>query len=327
MKIFVTGGAGFIGSHFIRYMLNKYASYTIYNLDALTYAGNEHNTTDFNRNPNYDFIRGNINDRNIVHEIMSEGIDTVINFAAESHVDRSIANAQPFIETNINGTYQLLEAARTYNIQKFIQVSTDEVYGSLPAKGHFTESSSLHPNNPYSASKASADLIVRSYHQTYKLPVIISRCSNNYGPYQYPEKLIPTMIIKALKGEKLPVYGKGLNIRDWLHVEDHCSALDLLLHKVKPGEVYNIGGQNEQRNIDVVKEILRILNQPESLIEYVQDRPGHDFRYATDASKIKSALGWEPRYTFEEGLKQTVCWFKKHRAWWEEKKISNMSEV
>lgn len=290
-RILVTGGAGFIGSNFIRYMLERH-SYSIINLDALTYCGNLENLRDVEDHPRYTFIRGSITDRELVNRIIRD-VDAVINFAAESHVDRSIQDPEIFIKTNVLGTQTLLEASRREGIERFIQISTDEVYGSAET-GYFTEETPLAPNSPYSASKAAADLMVRAYHRTYGLPVNITRCSNNYGPYQFPEKLIPLMITNALEDRPLPVYGDGMNVRDWLHVEDHCSAIDLVLHHGRDGEVYNIGGNNERRNIDIVRLILRELGKDESLIRFVEDRPGHDRRYAIDATRIRNELGWKP---------------------------------
>jgi dTDP-glucose 4,6-dehydratase len=317
MKVLITGGAGFIGSNFVNYMVRKYPSYQIINLDALTYAGNLENVKEVENKSNYRFVKGDITDRELIELLFSEGIDVVVNFAAESHVDRSITDPGIFVKTNIQGTQVLLDAAKKYGVKKYIQISTDEVYGTLGETGYFTETTPLAPNSPYSASKAGADLLVRAYHETYGLPVNITRCSNNYGPYHFPEKLIPLMIINALNDRPLPVYGDGLNVRDWLHVEDHCSAIDLVLHKGKNGEVYNIGGNNERTNIEVVKAILRYLNKPESLITFVEDRLGHDRRYAIDATKIREELGWQPRYTFEEGLKKTIDWYLENRSWWE----------
>ncbi len=286
-KILVTGGAGFIGSNFIRYMLNKYEDYKIINLDLLTYAGNLENLKDVEDNPNYEFIKGDIADRGLVNALFEKyNFDYVINFAAESHVDRSIEDPGIFVKTNIMGTQVLLDAAKKYGVEKYLQVSTDEVYGALGPTGMFTEKTPLAPNSPYSASKASADLLVRAYYKTFGLPVNITRCSNNYGPYQFPEKLIPLMIANALEDKNLPVYGDGLQVRDWLHVKDHCSAIDTVLHKGKIGEVYNVGGNNEKKNIEIVKLILEKLGKPESLIKYVKDRPGHDRRYAIDNTKI-----------------------------------------
>lgn len=313
-RILVTGGAGFIGSNFIRYMLERH-SYSIINLDALTYCGNLENLRDVEDHPRYTFIRGSITDRELVNRIIRD-VDAVINFAAESHVDRSIQDPEIFIKTNVLGTQTLLEASRREGIERFIQISTDEVYGSAET-GYFTEETPLAPNSPYSASKAAADLMVRAYHRTYGLPVNITRCSNNYGPYQFPEKLIPLMITNALEDRPLPVYGDGMNVRDWLHVEDHCSAIDLVLHHGRDGEVYNIGGNNERRNIDIVKLILRELEKDESLIRFVEDRPGHDRRYAIDATRIRNELGWKPRYSFREGIRETINWYIRNRKWWE----------
>ncbi len=313
-RILVTGGAGFIGSNFIRYMLERH-SYSIINLDALTYCGNLENLRDVEDHPRYTFIRGSITDRELVNRIIRD-VDAVINFAAESHVDRSIQDPEIFIKTNVLGTQTLLEASRREGIERFIQISTDEVYGSAET-GYFTEETPLAPNSPYSASKAAADLMVRAYHRTYGLPVNITRCSNNYGPYQFPEKLIPLMITNALEDRPLPVYGDGMNVRDWLHVEDHCSAIDLVLHHGREGEVYNIGGNNERRNIDIVRLILRELEKDESLIRFVEDRPGHDRRYAIDATRIRNELGWKPRYSFREGIRETINWYIRNRKWWE----------
>jgi dTDP-glucose 4,6-dehydratase len=317
MHILVTGGAGFIGSNFVLYMLKRYPEYKIINLDKLTYAGNLENLKSAEGNPNYQFIKADIADRSAVDSIVSNNIDAIINFAAESHVDRSITNPDLFVQTNIFGTQILLDAARKYNVKKYIQVSTDEVYGTLGKEGYFTESTPLAPNSPYSASKAAADLLVRAYHETYGLPINITRCSNNYGPYQFPEKLIPLMIINALNDKPLPVYGDGLNVRDWLHVEDHCAAIDLVLHKGVNGEVYNVGGHNERTNLQIVTKILETLHKPESLIRFVQDRPGHDRRYAIDPHKLMTELGWKPKYTFETGIAETIDWYLTNREWWQ----------
>lgn len=317
MKILVTGGAGFIGSNFVTYMVKKYAHYEIINLDSLTYAGNLENLKEIEGKENYRFIKGDITDRQSLQPLFESGIDAVINFAAESHVDRSIMEPDVFVKTNVLGTQVLLELAQNYGVQKFVQISTDEVYGTLGDDGLFTETTPLAPNSPYSSSKAGADLLVRAYHETFGLPVNITRCSNNYGPYQFPEKLIPLMIMNALDEKPLPVYGDGLNVRDWLHVEDHCSAIDLVLHKGVNGEVYNVGGNNERTNLQIVKTILEHLNKPETLIQFVQDRPGHDKRYAIDATKIKTELGWEPKYTFDSGIKQTIHWYLEHKDWWQ----------
>jgi dTDP-glucose 4,6-dehydratase len=318
-NILVTGGAGFIGSNFVRYMLENF-NYKIFNFDKLTYAGNLENLTDIENNPNYKFIKGDICDKDFVEAtIKDNNIDTIINFAAESHVDRSILGSREFVVTNVLGTQVLLDAAKNLKLEKYLQVSTDEVYGSLPEDKKeikFTESTPLTTNSPYSASKASADLLCNAYYHTHKLPILITRCSNNYGPYQFPEKLIPLMIAKALDGEKLPVYGDGKNIRDWLYVEDHCSGIATVLEKGKIGEVYNIGGNNEWYNIDIVKLILEKLGKGEEQITYVKDRPGHDRRYAIDSSKIMSELGWSPKYQFPEGIEKTIKWYIDNEQWW-----------
>lgn len=313
-KILITGGAGFIGSNFIKYMINKYSEYEIINLDALTYCGNLENLKDIENKDNYTLIKGNICDKVIVDELVSK-TDYVINFAAESHVDRSIVDPEIFIKSNVLGTQILLNATKEHGVEKYIQISTDEVYGTLGKTGYFTENTPLQPNSPYSASKASADLVVRAYYETFDLPINITRCSNNYGPYQFPEKLIPLMISNALENKKLPIYGDGKNIRDWLHVYDHCSAIDLVLHEGRLGEVYNIGGNNEKENIEIVKLILNELSRSESLIEFVKDRLGHDRRYAIDSSKIQSELGWKPKYTFETGIKETIQWYLDNQNW------------
>lgn len=313
-SILVTGGAGFIGSCFVRQMLKDHPDYKIINLDALTYCGNLENLKDVENNPNYTFVHGNICDRNLVPELVKE-VDAIVNFAAESHVDNSIKHPEIFIETNIQGTLNLLQAAREFKVERFLQVSTDEVYGTLGKTGYFYETTPLAPNSPYSASKASADLLVRAYHETYKLPVLNTRCSNNYGPYQYPEKLIPFFISQLLKGEKVPVYGDGQNVRDWLYVYDHCKAIDTVLHKGKVGEVYNIGGHNEKTNLEITHLILDAMDKDESSIKYVEDRLGHDRRYAISNDKITSELGWEPSITFEEGIKLTIAWYLNNQDW------------
>ncbi len=314
MRILVTGGAGFIGSCFVRHMLKNHPDYKIINLDALTYCGNLENLDDIKDNPNYTFFKGNICDKKLVRELMSE-VDCVVNFAAESHVDNSIKNPEIFIETNVQGTLNLLQAAKERGIDRFLQVSTDEVYGTLGKTGYFYETTPLAPNSPYSASKASADLLVRAYYETYKLPVLNTRCSNNYGPYQYPEKLIPFFISKLLKEEKVPVYGDGLNVRDWLYVYDHCEAINVVLHKGKIGEVYNIGGHNEKTNIEITRLILDAMGKDESYIEYVEDRLGHDRRYAISNDKITAELGWKPSLTFEQGIKITINWYLNNQQW------------
>jgi len=317
MKILVTGGAGFIGSNFIHYTLEKYPNYEIINLDSLTYCGNLENLKNIENNQNYRFIKGNIRDEKLVDEIISDNVEYLINFAAESHVDRSIEDSKIFLMTNIVGTQNLLEISKKYEIKKFVQISTDEVYGSLGKTGYFTENTPLAPNSPYSASKAGADLIVRAYHETFNFPINITRCSNNYGPYQFPEKLIPLMINNTLNNQKLPVYGDGKNIRDWIHVHDHCTAIDLVLHKGKIGEIYNIGGNTEKENIEIVKLILKHLKKSEELIKYVEDRLGHDRRYAIDSTKIQEELRWKPKYTFEQGIKETIEWYLSNKKWLE----------
>lgn len=314
MKMLVTGGAGFIGSCFIRHILNKYSDYKVINLDALTYAGNIENLNDVKENPNYTFVKGNICDKSLVYDLTKD-VDCIVNFAAESHVDRSIADPEIFVDTNIKGTLNLLQAVKENKVSCYLQVSTDEVYGTLGKEGYFYETTPLAPNSPYSASKAGADLLVRASFETYKLPVKITRCSNNYGPYQYPEKLIPFFISRLLKGEKVPVYGDGLNVRDWLYVYDHCSAIDSVLHKGRVGEVYNIGGHNEKTNLEITRLILDAMGKDESYIKYVEDRLGHDRRYAISNDKISSELGWEPSVTFEEGIKITINWYLEHQNW------------
>ena len=314
MNLLVTGGAGFIGSCFVRYMLKNHPDYKIINLDALTYAGNLDNLKDVETNPNYSFVHGNICDKQLVDALMSQ-VDACVNFAAESHVDRSITGPEIFIQTNVGGTLNLLEMAKKHKISRYLQVSTDEVYGTLGKTGYFTETTPLAPNSPYSASKASADMLVRAYYETYKMPVLTTRCSNNYGPYQFPEKLIPLFISNLLKGEKVPVYGDGMNIRDWLYVYDHCSAIDTVLHKGRLGEVYNIGGNNEKANIEITKLLIKELGKDESSIKYVEDRLGHDRRYAIDSSKIQKELGWHPSVTFEEGIKITIDWYLNNQDW------------
>lgn len=328
--ILVTGGAGFIGSNFVKFMLKKHPDYKIINIDALTYAGNLENLKDIDGNSNYVFIKVDIRDREKIDEIFKNNeVTSVVNFAAESHVDRSIEEPEVFLTTNIIGTQILLDTAKKYwkvnsndkyckeykQGVKFLQISTDEVYGELGETGMFVETMPLMPNSPYSASKASADLIVRVYNETFGMPVNITRCSNNYGPYQFPEKLIPLMINNCLKEKELPVYGDGMQIRDWLHVYDHCSAIDTVLHKGKDGEIYNIGGNNEKANIEIVKFIIQTLKKSENLIKYVKDRPGHDRRYAIDNTKITTELGWKPEYTFEQGIKETIQWYLENTEW------------
>ncbi len=321
MKILVTGGAGFIGGNFIQYMVNEYPEDTIINLDNLTYAGNLETLKPVEDKPNYKFYKGDIADRDFVFDLFEkERPDVVVNFAAESHVDRSIEDPEIFVRTNVLGTTTLLDAALKYGVKRYHQVSTDEVYGDLPLDRpdlFFTEETPLHTSSPYSSSKAAADLFVQAYHRTYGLPTTISRCSNNYGPYHFPEKLIPLMISRALADESLPVYGDGANVRDWLHVLDHCKAIDLIIRKGKEGEVYNVGGHNERTNLEVVKTILKALDKPESLITYVEDRKGHDRRYAIDPAKLENELGWKPEYNFDTGIAQTIDWYLNNREWWE----------
>ena len=321
MTIFVTGGAGFIGSNFIFHMLKEHPDYRIVCLDKLTYAGNLSTLAPVMDNPNFRFVKVDICDREGVDKLFAEEHpDIVVNFAAESHVDRSIEDPGIFLQTNIIGTATMMDACRKYGVQRYHQVSTDEVYGDLPLDRpdlFFTEETPIHTSSPYSSSKAGADLLVLAYHRTYGLPVTISRCSNNYGPYHFPEKLIPLMIANALNDKPLPVYGEGLNVRDWLYVEDHCRAIDLIIHKGRVGEVYNIGGHNERTNLQVVKTILKALGKPESLITYVTDRPGHDMRYAIDPTKITTELGWKPQTMFDDGIQKTIDWYLNNRAWWE----------
>ncbi|AFC32796.1 RfbB [Paenibacillus mucilaginosus 3016] len=313
----VTGGMGFIGSNFIRYWLERHPEDTVLNLDLLTYAGREENLADVVRDPRYALSVGDIADPMVFRLLEEEKIDTVVHFAAESHVDQSILDPQRFVRTNVLGTQNLLEAARRTGVKKFVHISTDEVYGTLGSTGAFTEETPLAPNSPYSASKAGSDLLVRAYCETYGFPAVITRCSNNYGPYQFPEKLIPKIITRALRGEDIPVYGDGLYVRDWLHVEDHCSGIERVILQGRQGEVYNIGGGNERTNLSMVRLILEELGRPLSLIRHVEDRPGHDRRYAIDALKIRRELGWQPLRSLEEGLKTTVQWYVEHQDWWE----------
>lgn len=327
MKVLVTGGAGFIATNFMYYMVNKYPEYNFVNLDALTYAGNYNNIKDLEGKPNYKFVKGDITDREFIDKLFEEEkFDWVVNFAAESHVDNSIKNPGIFLTTNILGTQVLMDASRKYGVKRYHQVSTDEVYGDLPLDRPdllFTEETPIHTSSPYSSSKAGADLLVGAYYRTYGLPITISRCSNNYGPYQFPEKLIPVVISKALNDEPIPVYGKGENVRDWIHVIDHNIGVDLILHKGKVGEVYNLGGHSERTNLDIVKTILKQLGKPESLITYVTDRPGHDLRYAIDSTKAEKELGWDRTYTFEKGIEETVNWYINNQEWIEEIKNGN----
>lgn len=314
MKILVTGGAGFMGSNFIRFILKKYPDYHIINLDKLTYSGNLNNLKDVEGNKHYRFVKGDICDEDVVNTLVRD-VDAIINYAAETHVDRSILDPSAFVKTDVIGTHTLLEKAKKYHISKFIQISTDEVYGSI-VKGRFTEESPFLPNSPYAASKAGGDLLCRSYAVTYQMPIIITHSCNFFGPYHYPEKFIPLAIVNLLQGKKVPLYGDGLNVREWIYTEDHCSAIDLILHKGKAGAVYNISTEEELRNIDVLKLILKILGMSESYIEFVKDRPGHDRRYALDSSKLRSELGWKSQYSFEGALRKTIDWFRENSWWW-----------
>jgi dTDP-glucose 4,6-dehydratase len=325
-RILVTGGCGFIGSNFVRHLLTTEPDCVVLNIDKLTYAGNPDNLADIDYDTRYIFRRGDICDREFVDRVFREGtVDAVVNFAAESHVDRSILDSSPFVQTNIVGTQVLLDASRKYRVSRYLQVSTDEVYGSLGAEGAFTEETPLAPNSPYSASKAAADLLVRGYHHTYGFPALITRCSNNYGPYQFPEKLLPLFISNAMQNRELPVYGKGENVRDWIHVLDHCRGIKAVLDRGKSGEIYNFGGRSEMRNIDLTKLLLKLLNKPESLIRYVQDRPGHDLRYAIDCSKAERELNWSPQIDFETGLRETIEWYEQNAEWVERIKSGEYS--
>ncbi len=317
MKLLVTGGSGFIGCNFIRHMIAKYPAYDIVNLDKLTYAGNPDNLKDLETSPRYTFIKGDICDPSAVDKAM-KGVDQVVHFAAESHVDRSIADSSAFIRTNVLGTHTMLEGALKHNIKKFVHISTDEVYGSI-MKGSFVETDILTPSSPYSSSKAGSDLLALSYHITHKLPVMVTRCTNNFGPYQYPEKLIPLFVTNLLEDKKVPVYGTGMNVRDWIYVLDHCKAVDFVLHNGSPGEIYNIGGGAEKTNVEITKKIIELLGKDESAIEYVKDRLGHDLRYSLDCSKLMK-MGWKPEYSFDEALRTTVEWYVEHRPWWEKLK-------
>lgn len=315
MKILVTGGAGFIGSNFIHYQLENYDDQII-NIDKLSYAGNLDNLRDVEDSDNYEFYKFDICNKEKISKIMEQGIDYLVNFAAESHVDRSIEAPSLFIKTNVAGTQNLLDLSLEFGVKKFVQISTDEVYGSLGKNGKFTETSLLNPSSPYSASKAAADLLVKSYAKTYNLPVNISRCSNNFGPYQYPEKLIPLFIIKSLNDKKLPLYGDGSNVRDWIYVKDHCRAVDLIMRQGEVGEIYNIGADNEKSNLEITKKILSLLSKSEFLIKHVEDRQGHDYRYAVDSTKVKEKLGWEAKFDFENAIVMTLKWYLEHQNWW-----------
>ncbi len=326
MKILVTGGAGFIGSNFVCYILRQHPDWEVTNLDKLTYAGNLENLTDVEGSPRYQFVKGDIADRELVDKLLKQGFDVVVNFAAESHVDRSIMDSSPFIKTNVQGAQVLLEGARQHGVKLFLQVSTDEVYGSLGMSGKFTEESPLLPNSPYAACKAAADCLCRAYYHTYGLPVIITRCSNNYGPFQFPEKLIPLVITNALEGKEIPIYGDGLNVRDWIHVEDHCRAIDLIIQQGKPGEIYNIGGNCEKTNLELVKRILDIMSKPDSLITFVGDRLGHDQRYALETLKVERELDWRAATSFEEGLSETVQWYIDNESRWRRTKSGEYIE-
>jgi dTDP-glucose 4,6-dehydratase len=329
MRILVTGGCGFIGSNFIRYLLKTYPDYSVINVDKLTYAGNIENLSDLANSPRYHFTRGDIAEAPRMEELINKGVEAIINFAAESHVDRSIEDPDAFMKTNVFGTFVLLEVLRkVFPKQKirFVHISTDEVYGSLGETGAFTEGTSLSPNSPYSASKAAADVLVNAYHRTYGIPALITRCSNNYGPHQFPEKLIALMISNAIEDKELPIYGDGLHVRDWIYVEDHCRALDTVLHHGREGEIYNIGGRSERTNLEVAKTILDRLGKPHSLLKCVTDRPGHDRRYAVDFSKIKRDLGWEPSTSFEEGISQTIEWYQANREWWKKIKTGEFQD-
>ena len=314
-RILLTGGCGFIGSNLVHSILESSADAYIINLDALTYAGNPANLEDIAGDARYRFIHGSVTDRELVRQIFEDGVDSVIHLAAESHVDRSIQDSSPFVQTNIVGTQVLLDMAREFGIRRYLQVSTDEVYGSLGPTDAFRETTPLAPNSPYAASKAAADLLVRSYGHTFGVPAMISRCSNNYGPYQFPEKLIPLFITRLMQNESVPVYGDGLQVRDWLHVRDHCAALWRIWQDGKAGEVYNIGGRTEKTNLELTRLLLRMLDKPDSLIEYVKDRPGHDRRYAIDCTKLEKELGWKPQVSFEQGMKETIAWYKEHPEW------------
>ncbi|MEW6360125.1 MAG: dTDP-glucose 4,6-dehydratase [Planctomycetota bacterium] len=316
-KMLVTGGCGFIGSNFVRHILAHNKKYAVVNLDTLTYAGNLENLRDVEGHPRYAFVKGDICDEALVNKLLADGVNVVVNFAAESHVDRSITDPGIFVRVNVLGAQTLLAAAKRHGVSRFVQISTDEVYGSLGPTGLFTEETPLQPNSPYSASKAAADLLVRAYYHTYGFPGLITRCSNNYGPFQFPEKLIPLFISNALEDKPLPLYGDGMNVRDWIYVEDHCRGIEAVVEKGRPGEVYNIGGNNELANVTITREILKQLGKPESLITFVKDRPGHDRRYAIDSTKIQTELGWRPTVSLADGMARTVQWYQDNRAWWQ----------
>jgi dTDP-glucose 4,6-dehydratase len=313
--LLVTGGCGFIGSNFVRHILDADPTARVVNFDVLTYAGNLANLADLTGEPRYRFVRGDVTDRHAVCEVMGASVEAVIHFAAESHVDRSIQDSGPFVRTNVLGTQVLLDAAREFGVKRFVHVSTDEVYGSLGPTGYFTEKAPLAPNSPYAASKAASDLLVRAYAHTYGLPAVVTRCSNNYGPYQFPEKLIPLFITNLLRDQPVPVYGDGRQVRDWIHVGDHCAAVEAVWRKGRPGEVYNVGGRTEKTNLELTHQLLELLGKPRSLIRHVEDRPGHDRRYAIDCAKVERELGWRPRVGFEQGLRETIDWYRAHEEW------------
>jgi dTDP-glucose 4,6-dehydratase len=315
MRLLITGGAGFIGSNFVRHVLTEYPSYHVLNLDKLTYAGNLENLAGLENHPRHELIHGDICDPELLERTFARGVDAIVHFAAESHVDRSILDPTAFVNANVAGTLNLLDGCRKYRVGRFVQVSTDEVYGSLGPSGAFTESTPLQPNSPYAASKAGADLLVRSFFHTHGTPALITRCSNNYGPYQFPEKLIPLLVCNAMAGMSVPIYGDGLYVRDWIHVRDHCGAVDRVLHEGRPGEVYNVGARQEMPNLDIARRILRAFDLPDSKMQYVKDRPGHDRRYAIDPSKIEHELGWKPKISFDEGLSETIDWYRSNTAW------------